>query len=122
MLYTSYFANIKKLPNNIIPISISLKSPKWYKGFEYKKLAPSYNILVNYKTDYDEVKYIERFNDEILSKLDASQVISELNRFAGGSDKNIVLLCYETPLEFCHRHLVAKWLNKNGCLVHKIKI
>ena len=22
--------------------------------------------------------------------------------------------CYEKPSDFCHRHLVADWLNKNG--------
>jgi len=24
---------------------------------------------------------------------------------------NVVLLCFETPDKFCHRHLVATWLN-----------
>ena len=27
--------------------------------------------------------------------------------------RNVTLLCYETPEKFCHRHLVAEWLN-NG--------
>lgn len=27
---------------------------------------------------------------------------------------NIVLLCYEKPTDFCHRHLVAQWLIENG--------
>ena len=26
--------------------------------------------------------------------------------------KDVVLLCYEKPPQFCHRHLVAKWLEK----------
>jgi uncharacterized protein (DUF488 family) len=29
-------------------------------------------------------------------------------------DYHIVLLCYEKPDSFCHRHLVAKWFNENG--------
>ena len=29
-------------------------------------------------------------------------------------DIDIALLCYEKPDDFCHRHLVADWLNKNG--------
>lgn len=28
--------------------------------------------------------------------------------------KEICLICYEKPSDFCHRHLVADWLNKNG--------
>ena len=26
----------------------------------------------------------------------------------------IALVCYEKPSDFCHRHLVADWFNKNG--------
>lgn len=29
-------------------------------------------------------------------------------------DYHIALLCYEKPDDFCHRHLVADWLRKNG--------
>lgn len=34
MIYTSYFAKLKKLPNNIIPISICGKAPEFYKGLQ----------------------------------------------------------------------------------------
>ena len=27
---------------------------------------------------------------------------------------SIVLICYEKPDDFCHRHLVANWFNENG--------
>lgn len=30
------------------------------------------------------------------------------------NDKHICLICYEKPADFCHRHLVAKWLNDNN--------
>ena len=26
----------------------------------------------------------------------------------------IILLCYEKPDDFCHRHLVAQWLTEHG--------
>ena len=29
------------------------------------------------------------------------------------ADKDIALCCYEKPTDFCHRHLVAEWLNNN---------
>lgn len=41
MIYTTYFAKLKSLPKDIIPISICGKAPTGYKGLEYKKLAPS---------------------------------------------------------------------------------
>ena len=40
-IYTSYFANLKNLPDNVCPISICGKAPDWYKGLQYKKLAPT---------------------------------------------------------------------------------
>jgi uncharacterized protein (DUF488 family) len=47
-----------------------------------------------------------RFYAETLSKLDPATVYSELGESA-------ILLCYERSEEFCHRHLVAKWLSMN---------
>lgn len=32
MIYTTYFANLKKLPKDILPISIAGKAPDWYNG------------------------------------------------------------------------------------------
>jgi len=46
MIYTSYFAKLKSLPEDIIPISICAKSPNWYKGLQYKRLAPTYDLLL----------------------------------------------------------------------------
>lgn len=45
MIYTSYFAKLKSLPDNIVPISICGKTPDWYKGLQYKKLAPKYDFF-----------------------------------------------------------------------------
>lgn len=112
MIYTSYFAKIKALPDNIVPVSISLKPPVGYKGLQYKKLAPSPSILYNWKQDYDKDEYIIRFYKEILNRLTIKQVITELRELCG--DKDIALICYEKPEDFCHRHLVAEWLISNG--------
>jgi len=32
-------------------------------------------------------------------------------RLAGVDTDRIILLCYEKPADFCHRHIVADWLN-----------
>ena len=49
MIYTSYFAKLKSLPDNIIPISICGKAPKGYNGLQYKKLAPKYDFFMKWK-------------------------------------------------------------------------
>lgn len=53
MIYTSYFAKLKSLPDNIIPISICGKAPDWYKGLQYKKLAPKYDFFMKWKENHD---------------------------------------------------------------------
>lgn len=112
MIYTSYFAKLKSLPNNIIPISICGKAPDWYKGLQYKRLAPKYDFFMKWKETHDNDYYIKCFNEQVLSKLDAHGVVTNLQSL--GSEYDICLICYEKPGDFCHRHLVADWLNKNG--------
>jgi uncharacterized protein (DUF488 family) len=119
MIYTTYFANLKKLPSYIIPISICGKAPEWYKGLQYKKLAPKYWFFAKYKEDHDEQFYTEQFNKEVLTLLSPSKVVLELLVMVGNFKglnyyPEIALVCYEKPGDFCHRHLVADWLNKNG--------
>lgn len=111
-IYTSYFAKLKSLPNNITPISICGKAPDWYKGIQYKVLAPKYNFFMEWKQNKDNDFYIEHFNKEVLNLLNVKEVVMRLSAISGGND--VVLLCYEKPTDFCHRHLVSSWLNKNG--------
>ena len=112
MIYTSYFAKLKFLPDNIIPISICGKAPDWYKGLQYKKLAPKYDFFIKWKDNHDNDYYTKCFNEQVLDKLDVEDTVSELIDPHSGID--IALICYEKPEEFCHRHLVAEWLRKNG--------
>ena len=115
MIYTTYFAKLKSLPKHIIPISICGKAPNWYKGLQYKKLAPKYDFFMKWKENHDNDYYIKCFNEQVLDRLNVAEVVLELSQVllsAGKSD--ICLICYEKSTDFCHRHLVAKWLNDNG--------
>lgn len=126
MIYTSYFAKLKSLPGNIIPISICGKAPDWYEGLQYKKLAPKWSLFKEWKENHDNDYYIKCFNEQVLNKLDAEQVNKELHSLISNIILNpelfpnrslipdIALICYEKPSDFCHRHLVADWLIKNG--------
>jgi uncharacterized protein (DUF488 family) len=119
MIYTSYFAKLRKLPPDIIPISICGKAPEWYKGLQYKKLAPKYGFFMEWKKNHDNNYYIEHFQKEVLDTLDANKVVDELDSLIiknkiDREGKDIALICYEKPSDFCHRHLVANWLKKNG--------
>lgn len=107
-IYTSYFAKMKKIPENIVRISICGKAPEWYDGIQYKKLAPKYKFFMEWKENKDNNFYIEHFNSEVLDTLNAQDVFNKLKELSQGRD--CVLLCYEKPGDFCHRHLVADWL------------
>jgi len=98
-------------------VSISAKVPDGFVGRQYKKLAPSWSIWKEWHDsediDKDEI-YTERFENEILSKLNAKDVYDDL-----GDDA--ILLCYEGPGKFCHRHLVARWLERElGIIITEI--
>lgn len=114
MIYTCYFAKLKVLPDSIIPISICGKAPDWYKGQQYKKLAPKYGFFSKWKENHDNAYYIECFQKEVLDTLSAPKVVNELYSLVQDNTKDIALICYEKPDDFCHRHLIADWLKKNG--------
>ncbi len=104
-MFTSYF-NKHKLHNFDNVISIAGKCPDWYTGKEYKILAPKYWFFMKYKEDGDITFYKKMYQKEVLDLLDPLKVYNELG-------ENSILLCYERPNEFCHRHLVAEWLMNN---------
>lgn len=127
MICTSYFANIKNLPENFIPISICAKPPVNYKGLEYKLLAPSYDILMTYKQDGNIENYIKKYKN-ILSKYNQETILKNITQLLprnlkeklkednssviSSKNVNIVLICFEKPNDFCHRHLIADWFNE----------
>ena len=94
MIYTSYFAKLKELEkNNIIPISICTRAPDWYRGLQYKKLAPKYGFFMEWKKTHDNDYYIEHFEAEVLDKLDTATVVKELNYLVpnvNGKDTGVV--------------------------------
>lgn len=113
MIYTSYFANVSKLPDNFCAISISASPPAKWKGPQYKILAPTYDILMDYKTgQIDENTYTKRYEKDVLSKQDPVKTAKILKQIAG--KKEVCIVCFEKDGDFCHRHIVEKWFKENG--------
>ncbi len=120
MIYTSYFANVKNLPSNIVPIAICGRSPDGWTGYEHKRLAPKWDFFREWKKNHDNDYYIEQFNIKVTGKLNPQSVIRELMQKCGEGQEPC-LICYEKPGDFCHRHLVAKWLRDAGYEVEEYK-
>ena len=102
--YTSYFSN-HRIPKELQTISIARGKPEWFHGGGFIQLAPSWkNILLAKCGSYEE--YIDMYYNEVLNKLDPKQIMRVL--------LGKVLLCYEVPTSFCHRHLASQWLREAG--------
>lgn len=114
MIYTGYFAKTKKyMEAGLVPISIAGKAPVFYEGIQYKKLAPSFNLVYSYKSgEITSEEYIPLYYKEVLNRYTVLEIQSDLSSLSEGKD--VVLLCYETPKDFCHRQVVSEWFRQNG--------
>lgn len=105
-VYTSYFARASKIVPDRRLVSISLGTPEGWRGRYYRDLNPSKSLLFAYKSgSISDAEYEETYKFETLSRLNPNEVMEDL--------KGCVLCCWEKSGEFCHRHLVMKWLAEN---------
>jgi len=95
---------------NTISISCDAGKRIGYIGKSNTKLAPKWSFWKTWYnnigkiTDEDNNRfYIQEFWDKVLKCLDPEEVLMDL------PDRSI-LLCFEENKDFCHRHLVAFWL------------
>lgn len=111
-IYTGYFAKLNDYKKaGLIPISIARKSPDWYVGHSCTYFAPSYDLLSKYKKgEIDSNEYTNIY----LNQLDKNTIKEKLSKIKMKCEnKPIILLCYEKPTDFCHRHLLAKCIKDN---------
>jgi len=116
MFYTSYFAKIKaikeKYPNMLL-VSISHDKPKFLENDEtienWGILGPIRSLLNDYKSGKcDEAEYTQRYNLYLHKMWPSIQTIFYQKYY---QSIDVVMLCYEKPDAFCHRHLLAHFLH-----------
>jgi hypothetical protein len=103
---TSYFNKTHPIYGRMIkhPDAVSIaRWNRWYKGRRYPALVPPDPVLRAYLKDHDETRYVEAYQAQVLDRLDHAQVYQDLG-------ENAILLCHCGPGKFCHRRLVAAWL------------
>lgn len=98
---------------------------------EYLKLAPPWSILKRWKDgekDYNAVReYVQDYYRQVLNPLSIPRVLNDLQIMLPNDIKlkiqspvwnddgwHIALICYEKPGDFCHRKIVAEWLQDAG--------
>jgi uncharacterized protein (DUF488 family) len=113
-----------------------------YFGPSYKKLAPRLVTYTPYAQKYEELlklkkdtlnlkeysdfrkkiedEYIESYYETRLKDLDIEELLTTLENKFGD---NIILLCHEPLQEFCHRRLVADYIElKTGVYIPEVEI
>ena len=113
---TGYFAKAKAYSDmGYALVNIALKKP-WFLANNLVLHEPHYKPCPNVgilALKNNPKEYAERFPKEVLrfiSPYDFYTVLFGIAKTAR-TDK-VVLLCYESPEKFCHRHIVADWLAK----------
>jgi hypothetical protein len=97
-----------KLPPDHVRIGISRGVPHQLGTYlNYRPLAPG----SWFKSCATPEEYVRRYYDEVLSGLDPSRAVADLDLMADGGIPT--LLCWEAPPPdeaWCHRALVSAWL------------
>lgn len=139
ILGTSNYQNIKI--GNTVSVTGDGGNAWGYFGPSYKKLAPKLVTYIPYhekleklqslKNDVTKLKeyiefrkkiedeYIKSYYDIRLKNLDVNFLLATLyNKFGN----NIILLCHEPVEEFCHRRLIADYIElKTGMYIPEIR-
>ncbi len=110
---------MRHLGEDIVPISIALKTPSWYHGLVFKQLAPNPKLLHDYKSDENFLRYSTIYKITVLDYLNAEAIYERLLDLSNG--KEFALLCYEKDALNCHRGIVADWFNYYGYEMKEFK-
>lgn len=111
--YTGYFARIEKYKElGLYPVSIARYNPKGMNIFTLVAVAPSEDILRDYKSGrITEIEYDFRYRLQLQNR----NILEDLNFIDSKVPKEykgVVLCCYEKSGSFCHRHILAGYIDE----------
>ena len=105
-IYTSCYSLNANSPD---AIAISHVVPEYFEGKTLSKLAPTGDMLRKFKDDclnYKPINYRKAYIDLLKARgITPQSLIEEIPDGA-------VLLCYEPAGEFCHRRVLAEWIEQ----------
>lgn len=111
-----FISNFSKHAKDPKAISIAKGNPQWYDGLQFPILAPTWNMVTNYKKGvWTEKEYTEAYRTGVLFRCEPRSIVGALQ---DGS----IMLCWCPAGAFCHRVLVADWLKeKLGMEVNELE-
>ena len=108
-IFTSYFGNSRKLKEaGVNMICVAIGKPRFIAGIPQMLNVCPTRYMVSGPCSREE--YLKLY-DRILASQYANQVVKQIEMLSGGKD--VALCCYEKPGDFCHRHILAKWITEN---------
>ena len=107
---------------NLISISGDRGRSVGFNGKAIPKLAPKrafwdiwHDNIGKIPEEENNRYYIEQYYKKVLSKVDIEELLKD--------EKDPILLCFEKGQEFCHRHVLAEYIEMTyGIKVRDIKI
>lgn len=119
MLYTSYYGNPCLDQNKVFPVQVSNSAPEGFPiKYVLKEVIPSWKDIVEpYKENLlSKVEYTVKYKRMLDSQEFAIRImLEEIKEKASTLGlQDIVLLCYEKPGRFCHRHILAEWIKEKA--------
>ena len=120
MIYTGNYEEC--LSGNLISISGDKGQFAGFEGKVISELAPKkffwrfWKDNIGFIPEEDNTRYyIKHYYEEVLSQVDVMKLLK--------NERNPVLLCYEKGQDFCHRHVLAEYIEiKYGVHVDDVKI
>ena len=118
-LFSSYYDNVRNLDiKEYTFVRVSRKEPpEWFQGIVESHVdlsetfGPSPAMLKECPPNENWEMFEPRYNEEILGSIDKLSTLDLLTKIYGETgNRPLVLLCYETPSENCHRHLISGFL------------
>lgn len=87
-------------------------------GQHWPSLGPTWEMVKQAKAgNYNRQQFADDYIDLIKQRYGTAQNV--VDRIPDQS----ILLCYEPPYQYCHRHTLARWLNTNAydsCVIEEI--
>lgn len=125
MLYTTYFSQLDKIPQNAIKLVVTRYAPRDFNVLKYEKLhivselGPSSTLLKQYnatnKQYNDWIEFKTLFMNEIDSREDIQYNINKIIK-AISKGLDVYLICYERNYNRCHRTILAEYISSQlGC-------